>query len=236
MLAEPVGPPVAAQVPCGPRSPLYYRNNHSYGMKHGFLRYQTPIVEQIGFGPLTVMNPRAPEFVPCKVWQTTPATADSSVSYELNSLSEVMNTEVKEVDKKSSREIKNYNLKKSSSEEKSELARQILLSFIVRSVEQKMDSTSEPAVSEKRLNGSENSSDAVTNDSAIIKILYGNEGKDLDSQSSSCEETKTLDVNKKKTGDGEGFIVVTKWRRKRQQLRNGVTGLYNQQSICASVR
>ncbi|XVF24750.1 hypothetical protein REPUB_Repub13aG0153900 [Reevesia pubescens] len=233
MLAEPVGPPVAAPVPCGPRSKLYYRNNLSYSMKHGFLRYQNPILEQSGFGPPGVMNPHAPVFVPSKVWQTT-GTADSSVSDELNSLSEIMNAEVKEVDKKSSRKVGDPNLKKSSAEEKSELARQILLSFIVRSVKQNMDPITGPAVSDKKLNHSGNSSDAVTNDSAIIKILYGNEGKDLDSQSSSCEEPKTLDV--KKTGDGEGFIVVTKRRRNRQQFTNGVTRLYNQQSICASAR
>ncbi|XWS16492.1 hypothetical protein CRYUN_Cryun34aG0093000 [Craigia yunnanensis] len=235
MFAEPVGPPVAARVPCGPRSQLYYRNSHSYRMKHGFLRYQTPILEQSGLGPTTVMNPNATEFVPSKVWQTAPGTADSNVSDELNSLGEVMNTEVKEVDKKSSREVKDSNLKKSCSEEKLELARQILLSYIVRSVKQNMNPTSEPAVNNKRLNHSENSSDAVTNDSAIIKILYGNESKDLDSQSSSCEEPKSLDVNKKKTGDGEGFIVVRKRRRNRQQFTIGVTGLNNQQSICASV-
>ncbi|KAE8709151.1 putative Cupredoxin superfamily protein [Hibiscus syriacus] len=221
MLAEPVVPPVAARVPCGPRSPLFYRNSHSYSMKPGFLRYQTPILEQNGFGSLKVMNPHAPEFVPSKSWQTT-ATGDSSVSEE------VMNTEVKEVDKKSSREVKDSNPKKSSAEEKSELARQILLGFIVRSAKQNMEGASEPAVSNKRLNRWENSSDAVTNDTAIVKILYGNEAKDLDSQSSNNEEVKP--------GDGEGFTVVTKRRRNRQQLTNGETELYNQQSICASVR
>ncbi|OMO54386.1 hypothetical protein CCACVL1_27818 [Corchorus capsularis] len=231
MLAEPVLPPVAARVPCGPRSPLYYRNSHSYRMKHGFPRYQTPIMEQSGFGPPRVMNPHAPEFVPSKVWQT-PGSADSR-SDELT-LSEAMNAEVKEVEKKSMKEVKDSNLKKSSPEEKAELARQILLSFIVRSVKQNIDPTSQPAVTDKSLNHSANPSDAVKNDSAIIKILYGHEGKDLDSQSSSCEEA--LDVNKNKAGDGEGFIVVTKRRRNRQQFANGVTGLYNQQSICASVR
>ncbi|KAK6263688.1 hypothetical protein SCA6_019122 [Theobroma cacao] len=236
MLAEPVGPPVAARVPCGPRSPLYYRNNHSYPMKHSFLRYQAPIMEQSGFGPPTVMNPHAPEFVPSKVWHMIPGTADSRVSDELNSLNEAKNTEVKEVDEKFIKEVKDSKMKKNSSEEKSELARQILLSFIVRSVKQNMNPASEPAVSDKRHNRTENSSDAVTNDSAIIKILHGHEGKDLDSQPSSCEEPKASDVNKKKTGDGEGFIVVTKRRRNRQQFTNGVTGLYNQQSICASVR
>ncbi|KAE8735655.1 clustered mitochondria protein-like isoform X2 [Hibiscus syriacus] len=225
MLSEPVVPPVAARVPCGPRSPLFYRNSHSYSMKPGFLRYQTPILEQNGFGSLKVMNPHAPEFVPSKSWQTT-GTGDSSVSEE------VMNTEVKEVDK-SSREVKYSNPKKSSTEEKSELARQILLSFIVRSAKQNMEGASEPAVSDKRLNRSENTLDAVKNDTAIIKIVYGNEGKDLDSQSNSNEELKPY---KKKLGDNEDFTVVTKRRRNQQQLTNGVTELYNQQSICASVR
>ncbi|XVF86410.1 hypothetical protein PTKIN_Ptkin18bG0037600 [Pterospermum kingtungense] len=233
MFADPLGPPVAGRVPCGPTSQLYYRNSHSYHMKYDFLRYQSPILEQSGFGPPTVMNPHAPEFVPSKVWQTTPGITDSSVSDELNTSGEVMETEGNEVDKKLNREIIDSDMKKSSSEEKSELARQILLSFIVRSVKQNMNPTSEPAVRDKR---PENSSDAVSNDSAIIKILYGNESEDLDSQSGSCEDQKTLDTHKKKTGDGEGFILVTKRRRNRQHFTNGVTGLYNQQSICTSVR
>lgn len=226
MLAEPVVPPVAARVPCGPRLQLFYRNNNSYS---NFLRYQTPILEQIGFGTTRVMNPHAPEFVPSKIWQIT-GTGDSSVSEE------AMNTEVKEVDTKSSREVKDSNPKKSSTEEKSELARQVLLSFIVRSAKKNVDGACEALVNDKMLNHSQNSSDAVTSDTAIIKILFGNEGKELDSQSSSNEEPKALDVIKKKPGDGEGFTVVKKRRKNRQQLTNGVTGLYNQQSICASVR
>jgi len=98
-----------------------------------------------------------------------------------------------------------------------------------------MEHVSEPAVSEKKLDCSENSSDAIANDSAIIKILNGNEGKDLVSQCDDCEQPKT-DVNKNKNGDSEGFITVTKRKRNRQRFPNGVTGLYNQQSICASVR
>ncbi|KAK5825583.1 hypothetical protein PVK06_020439 [Gossypium arboreum] len=226
MLAEPVVPPVAARVPCGPRSTLFYTNNNSYG---SFLRYQTPILEQNGFGSPRVMNPHAPAFVPSKIWQMT-GTGDLSVSEE------AMNTEVKEVDKKSSREVNGSNPKKSSAEEKSELARQILLSFIVRSAKQNMDGACEALINDKRLNHSQNSSDAVTRDTAIIKFLYGNEGKDLDSQSGSNEEPKALDENKKKPGDGEGFTVVKKRRKNRQQLTNVVTGLYNQQSICASAR
>ncbi|GMJ14272.1 REDUCED CHLOROPLAST COVERAGE 3 [Hibiscus trionum] len=64
MLAEPVEPPVAIRVRCGPRSPLCHTNTHSYSMKHCFLRYQTTNSKQTEFRPLRVMNPHAPEFVP----------------------------------------------------------------------------------------------------------------------------------------------------------------------------
>ena len=58
--------------------------------------------------------------------------------------------------------------------EKSELARQILFSFIVQS-EHNKDPVSEPTVSKKSFKFSKNSSDAIENDSAIIKIFHGNE-------------------------------------------------------------
>jgi protein TIF31 len=59
--------------------------------------------------------------------------------------------------------------------EKSELARQILFSFIVQSVQHNKDPVSEPTVSKKSFKFSKNSSDAIENDSAIIKIFHGNE-------------------------------------------------------------
>uniref|UniRef100_A0A5B6ZE29 Clu domain-containing protein n=1 Tax=Davidia involucrata TaxID=16924 RepID=A0A5B6ZE29_DAVIN len=240
MLAEPEGfPPVAARVPCGPRSTLYYRTSHSFSMKHGFLKYKNTIVERNGFSSPRIMNPNAPEFVPRKAWQTNTASEDSKVSTDPNT-SINMNQEFSAEDKidEVTNEVKDDRLKIGTLDaEKSELARQILLSFVVKSVQHNLDPASESAVGEKKSKYSENSSEAIANDSAIIKIHYGNEGKtDLVPPTGGGEQPKTVDVNKNKKGDGEGFVVVTKRRRNRQQFTNGVNGLYNQQSICASVR
>ncbi|KAJ6416080.1 hypothetical protein OIU84_004809 [Salix udensis] len=106
-----------------------------------------------------------------------------------------------------------------SETEKAELARQILLSFIVKSVQNNIDGGSETPAS-KRFVSSENSSDAIANDSAIIELV---------TQSSDGEPRKTPDVNKNNHDDGEGFIVVKNRRRSKQQFTNGVAGLYNQQ-------
>ncbi|PSR89332.1 Protein TSS like [Actinidia chinensis var. chinensis] len=240
MLADPVGfPPIAARVPCGPRSPLYYRATHSFRMKQGFLKYQSPITERSGITSPKIMNPNAPEFVPGRAWQTNPASKDSKVSSDPNSLVDTgkdFSTEQKSNDK-ATNEGKDGKTKKITSDaEKSELARQILLSFIVKSVQHNLDPASRPAVSKKKFEYSENSSEAVANDSAIIKILYGNEGKDSVSETGKGEQPKTSDAKKNRNGDGEGFVMVTKRRRNRQQFTNGVSELYNQQSICASVR
>lgn len=238
MLAEPAVPSAAARVPCGPRSPLYYRNNYSYMMKNGFPKYHSSIMERNLLGPSRIMNPHAPEFVPMRGWQTNPGNADSSASNESNSSNDTSEAEDEKVDKMSNSQGKDNTSRKSNTEaEKSELARQILLSFIVKSVQHNMDAPSQSSGYEKKFEHSENSSDSIANDSAIIKILYGNE-KDkinLASQSNDQEQQKLKDVNQK-SGDGEGFIVVRKRRRNRQQITNGVTELYNHQSICASVR
>ncbi|KAF5739070.1 hypothetical protein HS088_TW12G00268 [Tripterygium wilfordii] len=239
MLVEPSAPSVAARVPCGPRSPLYYRTSHSYRMQQGYQKYRTPISERILPGPPPqIMNPHAPEFVPKRTWQSSLENGDSNVSTELNSVIQRSKAEEEKLDEKPNKEAKGGLRKCSSEAEKSELARQILLSFIVKSVHQKVDPASGSSTRDKEIGSSENSSDAIANDSAIIKILYRNEeGKtNLVSQSSDCEQPKTSDVNKTKHGDGEGFTVVAKRRRKRQQFTNGVNELYNQQSVCASVR
>lgn len=241
VLAEPVKlPPVAARVPCGPRSPLYYRNSHTFRMKPGFLNYQSPVMERIGFGASRVMNPHAPEFVPGKAWQVNQVKSDFK---DLNDSQSQVDTskefaEETKLSEKATNKTKDDKSKKSSSSnsEKLELARQILLSFVVKSVQNNMDSSNESSTVREKLEYADDSSEAIANDSAIIKILYGNEGKDLGSQSSDAVEQKTVDVNTNKTGDGEGFIVVTKRRRNKQQFTNGVNGLYNQQSVCASVR
>ncbi|GMH03620.1 hypothetical protein Nepgr_005459 [Nepenthes gracilis] len=60
MLSEPVDfPPISARVPCGPRSPMYYRTNNL-----GFLKHQSSDVNRNGNGVSRIMNPDAPEFVP----------------------------------------------------------------------------------------------------------------------------------------------------------------------------
>ncbi|XP_027167520.1 protein TSS isoform X2 [Coffea eugenioides] len=244
MLTEPAGfPSVAARVPCGPRSPLYYRTSHSYRMKHGILNYQIPIMERNESVSPKTMNPHAPEFVPRKAWGQSAATEGSrgSTSSDSSGDSNASDPEVsseEKLDKKVSNGLQEARSKKSSSEaEKAELARQILLSFIVKSVQHSSDSQSESLVSEKKREGSANSAEAIANDSAIIKILYGNEGKkEMVSEGNKNEKPKIVDVNKNRHGDGEGFIVVTKRRRNRQHFTNGVNGLYNPRSICASVR
>ncbi|KAK2994489.1 hypothetical protein RJ640_021294 [Escallonia rubra] len=239
MLAEPVEfPPVAARVPCGPRSPLYYKMSHSFHMKQGLLKYQIPISER--FGSPRIMNPHAPEFVPKRAWQANPATGDLNVSTDSNSsvhASKEFSAEEK-LDEKTANKVDENRLRKASSDaEKAELARQILLSFIVKSVHQNADPAKDSPANEKRSKSKETSAEAIANDSAIIQILYGNEGKtELVSQSGNNEGSKTADVRKNKDGDSEGFVVVTKRRRNRQHFASGVSGLYNQQSISASVR
>ncbi|KAK9282399.1 hypothetical protein L1049_005316 [Liquidambar formosana] len=236
MLAEPVGhPPVAARVPCGPRSPLYYRC-----MKHGFLNYHH-FMERLGFGSPRMMNPNAREFKPKKAWQSNPENADSKVTNDSNSSVDTSKefSEEEGLEENATCEVKDDGLKKGNSDTKNnEFARHMLLSLIVKSVQHNLDPARGSAISEKNLEYAEDSSEAIANDSAIIKVLYGKEGKrDVVPQSSDEKQPKTVDIDKNKNGDGEGFKVVTKRRRNRQQFTSGVNELYSQQpSICASVR
>ncbi|KAF2323209.1 hypothetical protein GH714_034178 [Hevea brasiliensis] len=170
MLADAAAPPLAARVPCGPRSPLYYRNTISYRMKQGLLKYQTPMTM-----PSRSMNPHAPEFVPRKAWQTYPGNGDLNVPNESNSMLEKSKAEQEILNEESSNRVEDGSPRKTGCEyEKAELARQIILSFIVNSVQHNVDSGSEPVLSEKKF---ESPSDAIANDSAIIKVLYGDEEK-----------------------------------------------------------
>ncbi|XP_047340599.1 protein REDUCED CHLOROPLAST COVERAGE 3 [Impatiens glandulifera] len=220
LMEEPIAfPPVTARVPCGPRSPFYYRTSQSFTMKHGIMKYPNPAYGRNGSSLTGTMNPNAPEFFPRKAWQTTP--------------------QMKEID---GNDNKGDRTRRSTSDaDKEELARQILLSFIVKSVQDNIDNGNEPVVSKEKREYSENSSEAVANDSAIIKILYGDEegeGKTKASPSETGKQAKTSDENAEgdEDGDGERFIVVKKRRRNRQHFTNGVSGLYTQQSICTSVR
>ncbi|KAM7483616.1 hypothetical protein LguiB_008199 [Lonicera macranthoides] len=241
ILEEPVEfPPIAARVPCGPRSPLYYRMNHSLRMKQGILKYQIPATERGGFGSMRIMNPDAPEFFPRKVWHTNTATEDLKVANDSNSM--VEKSKEFSAEEKLDENITNRTdgkLKRGNADaEKAELARQILLSFIVKSVHQNSDSSSESPVSEKKSKFTNSPSEAIANDSAIIKILHGNEGEPelVPGTTGNSKQTQMVDLKKNKNGDGEGFVVVTKRRRNRQNFTSGVSGLYNQQSISASVR
>ncbi|KAJ4953786.1 hypothetical protein NE237_030618 [Protea cynaroides] len=122
-------------------------------------------------------------------------------------------------------------------DKKSELARQILLSFIVKSVQHDLDPTFKTETGEEKHEVQWHSSQPIEGDSAIIKISYGDEGKiEAISHCSDHEQSEMVDEDKNKNGDREGFTVVTKRRKNRRQFTNGVNGLYTQQqSICASV-
>ncbi|KAM0957002.1 hypothetical protein ACFX2I_025140 [Malus domestica] len=228
MLSAPVLPPVAARVPCGPRSSLYYKTNYSFRLRQGVQKFQRSVTERGGSGPPRIMNPHAPEFVPGKTWHVDTLDECAYVATESNPSLEVSGAAEEERQEISSSKAEDGILRKSISDsEKSELARQMLLSFIVKSVQQNKD----PANESKQ----GNQSDAIEDDSAIIKIHYGDEGKrDLVSESGGSEQPTVTDVKSKEGGDAEGFTLVTNRRRSRQ-LRSGVAGLYNQQSISASV-
>lgn len=211
MLLEPVEfPPISARVPCGPRSPLFnYRANHPAHVKH------VPVI----------MNPDAPAFVPRNASQVNPGDSISNQSADSNPT---------EGDGKPSTEgLKDDRAKKGTSEaEKAELARQILLSFIVKSVQNSSDQNSnESSRNGKRSGNWETPSEAIANDSAIIRILHGNEEK-IDGVTRSNDHEKPNGKNVNKAGDGEGFVIVSKRRRNRQPIANSVGNVYNQQSIC----
>ncbi|KAI3463425.1 hypothetical protein Pfo_020088 [Paulownia fortunei] len=238
-LMEPMGfPSVSARVPCGPRSPMYYRASNTFRMRHGVLNYQIPVSENNGFSSPKTMNPHAPEFVPRRAWQMNAAaedlksTSDSGSSIDANTVVP-LGSGGDRLDEKDTADTKGErSMKNSSDAEKAELARQILLNFIVKSVQNSSDPPSVTPVSDKKYEFSSNSAEAIANDSAIIKIFVGNDGKpESVSQTNHIERQKVVDV---KTRDGEGFVLVTKRRRNRQQFTNDVNGLSSQQSICAS--
>ncbi|KAL8042966.1 hypothetical protein ABFX02_09G087500 [Erythranthe guttata] len=244
-LTEPVQfPSVTARVPCGPRSPMYYRTSHTFRMRPAFLNYQIPVSERSGNGFVSpkTMNPHAPEYVPRKAWQVNAVAEDSKPANESDSSTDSdsvvpISSGGEKRNWKITSDVRGERSKRTTSTdaEKAELARQILLSFIVKSVQNTSDSPNAVPVNEKKYESSSNSAEAIANDSAIIKIFYGNDEKTA--SNSETNSQKTVDSNKNKNRDGEGFVLVTKRRRNKQQFTNGVNGLYSQQqSICASVR
>ncbi|KAL1565021.1 protein REDUCED CHLOROPLAST COVERAGE 3-like [Salvia divinorum] len=227
-LSEPVGfPSVAAPVPCGPRSLMYYRASQSFqNIIPGVLNYQIP-----GVATPNTMNPHAPEYVPRRAWQTNAATEDSNATIDSENPVVGAGAGGEKHDEKVTTSARGERPRRNSSDaEKAELARQILLSFIVKSVQNTSDPPATALLSDKKHDYSSNPAEAIANDNAIIKVLHGSDEK------TSNESQKMENVNKNKTGDGEDFVLVTKRRRNRQHFTNGVNGLYSQQSICASVR
>ena len=169
LLLEPVEfPPITARVACGPRSPLYYRTNH-----------YAPVNKP----GLTLMNPDAPEFVPQKLTSDVISSPDAMKN-------------VVEFDGKEG--AKDDRSKKSTSEaEKAELARQILLSFIVKSVQNSSDRSNESSRSVKKSTNWQNSSEAIANDSSIIKIFQGNEEKADEVVKSMVSRSRMLSISTK---------------------------------------
>ncbi|GAA0146119.1 translation initiation factor [Lithospermum erythrorhizon] len=234
MLTQPLRyPPVTARVPCGPRSSLFYQTSCSFPIKYGFPNYRISATEKTGHGSKN-MNPDAPEFVPRKAWHTSESKEDSKLIDVSESDLEVSKDE--KLDQIVTRNMKDGSKKRISDAEKQELARQILLGFIMNSVQNSSDSQSVSSISDKKPEVPKNPSDAIANDRAIIKILYGNEEKKSVPNSGEKDAAKVVDLSRNKPCDGEGFVVVTKRRKNRQQFTNGINELHNQPSICASVR
>ncbi|WOH05523.1 hypothetical protein DCAR_0624940 [Daucus carota subsp. sativus] len=234
MLVEPIGfPPLSARVPSGPRSALYYRMSRSMRRKHGFFKYHVPPTKRSRCDFTGVMNPHAPEFVPKKAWQTSEVAEDSEVptdSYSMTDAGIDLPAEAK-ADERVACSSEDVRIKRCSSDaDKAEFARQILLSFIVKSVQHNSDPVSQSLIGQAKSEFTENSTEAICNDSAIIKVLHGSEGEaELGSQIGRDKKPETADIMNEH-GD-EGFVVVTKRRRNRQHFIR----LHNQQPISASV-
>ncbi|XP_043722388.1 protein TSS isoform X3 [Telopea speciosissima] len=247
--SQPMGishpPSIAARIPCGPRSPLYHRSGHFFRMKQGFHKYHIPATDRSFIRPPRIMNPLAPEFVPSKAWQPIPGNGNLELSNECTQVfgssidkSKDVAMEDQKHDPALRTEVEDDSIEtQTSKSQSSEFARQILLSFIVNSVQHDLDPANKTETGEKKHEDQQQSSQPIEGDSAIIKILYRDEGK-IEASVSHCkdhEQSKIDDGDKNMTGDREGFTIVTKRRRNRRQFTNGVNGLYTQQSICASV-
>ncbi|XP_073011236.1 protein REDUCED CHLOROPLAST COVERAGE 3 [Typha latifolia] len=225
---------VDTRVPRGPRSTLYYRSGHTFRRKQGYSNSQNTVARSSP-SP-SIMNPHAAEFVPGKLWQQPDDTnKDPDAQNPVTNLSSEVNlpiltkqveadtvlTEQKRQDNKVSdggkaRESKGKGGTQNSY--KTELARQILLNFIVRSVHDSLDTSVETQEITKQ-NGSES------------KASREQSGNPLKNESGDQASTDMHKGNK----DTEGFTVVSKRRRSKQQFMSAVSGLYSQQSICTTV-
>lgn len=152
-----------------------------------------------GVGMPRTMNPDAPEFVPRR-------------SVHNNSSQHAVGNASVSVDSSSCLKAE----KNAAALKKRELARQILLSFMVKSAQEEV-----AAAPRKGTKPKGESQDTTAKDSAVTEIVY------------SREEESGAKANEK--NGGEGFVIVAKKRRKnKQRLTNDAVGLYHQpSSVCA---
>ncbi|AQK46650.1 Tetratricopeptide repeat (TPR)-like superfamily protein, partial [Zea mays] len=165
---------IDTRVPRGPRSTLYYRTGHSFQRKQGYTHSQSTIVRG-SYSP-TTMNPHAAEFVPGKTSQQSdvadrePSPANPVANSDLDVVSQTTDEaraetpatekagQVEKVVSGKGKENRGKDIVRNSY--KTELARQILLSFIVKSVHDSLGpSRAEP---ERKPSGSDEASNEQT--------------------------------------------------------------------------
>jgi protein TIF31 len=229
---------IDTRVPHGPRSTLYYRTEHAFQRKQGYTTHSQSTILRGNNSP-TTMNPHATEFVPGKNLQQSdagnrqpsdanPGTDDSvqvATSLTADEVKGEMPAEEKtgQVEKIISGKGKENRGKDATRNSyKTELARQILLSFIVKSVHDSLGSTR--AELDRKPSGSD---EANVEQSSIISN-NASDRKESDKQQKATEVPKGQK-------DTEGFTVVSKRRRRQQPFMNPINGLYSEQSICTSV-
>ncbi|TVU16325.1 hypothetical protein EJB05_39883 [Eragrostis curvula] len=224
---------IDTRVPRGPRSTLYYRTGHAFQRKQGYTTHSQSTILRGNNSP-TTMNPHAAEFVPGKTLQqpdaangesiqANPVTDDSAQLIADQVKAEMLAEESGQVEKViSSKGKENRGKDAIRNSYKTELARQILLSFIVKSVHDSLGSTG--AELARKPSGSDDAS--VDQSSNLSK--NASDRKDFDKQRKATETPKG-------EKDTEGFTVVSKRRRRQQPFMNPINGLYSQQSICTSV-
>jgi protein TIF31 len=229
---------IDTRVPHGPRSTLYYRTGHAFQRKQGYTTHSQSTILRGNNSP-TTMNPHATEFVPGKNLQQSdagnrqPSDANPGTDDSVQVVTSLTADEVKgempaeektgQVEKIISGKGKeNRGKDVTRNSYKTELARQILLSFIVKSVHDSLGSTR--AELDRKPSGSD---EANVEQSSIISN-NASDGKESDKQQKATEVPKGQK-------DTEGFTVVSKRRRRQQPFMSPINGLYSQQSICTSV-
>ncbi|XP_073107409.1 protein REDUCED CHLOROPLAST COVERAGE 3 isoform X2 [Elaeis guineensis] len=231
---------IHTRVPRGPRSTLYHRTGHSFCRKQGYSKNQNPVVRSKST-PST-MNPHAAEFVPGKAWQQAnhvnedseaqnPVTESGQQSDPPNITKEETSTAVLSDEKTEVEKVmddgRSGNCKRKDSTQsvqKTELARQILLNFIVKSVRDSLDCSKESQ-----------SIDKPNENESGVNIKHCGSVAEMGSASEAYAQGRLKEVKMHKNKDAEGFTVVSKRRKSKQHFSNAVNGLYAQQSICTSV-